>query len=266
MKIDHKLKSSEVVGRALGFEPAGVPAEKPGVCAMCGAEIKKGDLCGPLQLGPGFMDSLSLASRGSQLVCGWCIPSLAVEGLRASGYGAFSLQEAKPFRKWDDIASVLIDPPQPPFVLVQATANNQHMAWRAPVNWSREMFYVRVGLRDVKIRRKYLLDALQSSIRLGQAIFDAGEKKGKKKNSARVMAPHPFIGLSRDLKDNSEVHGRLTESAYAAVAENPSLQADVDCLLGLTLGESWGLLFLLVHGADTNKIKANKKLKESKGE
>ena len=160
MTINPNLTSSELICRALKAKPAGVPAEKPGVCALCGAKIKIGDLCAPLKCGPGFMDDLDLAARGSQIICGWCVPHLEVEGLRASGYGAFSLQGTLPFRKWENIASALASPPEPPFVLVQATANNQHMAWRAPVNWSREMFYVRVGLRDLKIRRKYLLEAV----------------------------------------------------------------------------------------------------------
>lgn len=253
MSHSNQMKSSEVMVRALGFEPEGAKATEPGTCAMCGTDIQKDDLCAPLRLGPGFMDDLYMAARGSQVICGWCAVCLSVEGLRATGYGAFSLQGFQPFRKWNDIAAALADPPEPPFVLVQATANNQHMAWRAPVSWSRELFYVRVGLRDVKIRRSVLLDSLASCVLLGEA---ANVLATTKRKTETKMLPHPFIGLSRDLKENAvEKHGRIKPTAYDAVAKDPFLQPHLDRIVGMTMGETWAMLFLLVHGAGflTNK-------------
>lgn len=243
--IDSTIKSSQVMCRALGLQPAGVAATESGVCALCGAGISVGDISAPLKLGPAFMDDLELACRGSKLVCGWCVPFLAVEGLRATGYGVFSMDGYKPFRKWADIAGSLTNPPEPPFVIVHATANNQHMAWRAPVNWSRDMFYARIGLRDLKIRRDYLMGAVGACERLGAAIDAANP--GWKKNPDRKMASHPFLGFSKDLKDGAEKHGRIKTAAYELIANDPSYQDDLEYLVGLTLGESWGLLFLLVH-------------------
>jgi len=251
----HNMKSSELMVRALELEPEGAKAVEPGVCAMCGTDIQKDDLSAPLRLGPGFMDDLYMAGRGSRLICGWCAVCLNSEVLRATGYGAFSLQGFQPFRKWNDIAAVLAEPPEPPFVLVQATANNQHMAWRAPVSWSREQFYVRVGLRDLKIRRKALLDSLASCVLLGEAANDLGSAAAKRKTENKIL-PNPFIGLSRDLKENAVTkHGRIKPTVYDAVAKDPSLQPHLDRIVGMTMGETWGMLFLLVHGAGllTNK-------------
>lgn len=244
--IDASIKSSQIVCKALGLEPAGVPAEETGICAMCGTIVNKGDLCAQFQVGPSFMDDLTLAARGSEVVCGWCVPNLTKEGIMSTGYGVYSLEGFRPFRKWADVATQLLDPPEPPFVMVQATANNQHMAWRAPVNWSRDVYYIRLGLRDAKIRRKYLLEAIEACARLAVAIEKPETEKGKgKKKPERKMRPHPFVGLSRDLKENSEKHGQLKLAVYDAMAKNMALKEDVELLTGLTIGESWALLFVL---------------------
>lgn len=251
--INPSLKSSELICRARGDEPAGVPAEQPGVCALCGCEIKQGDPQVPLSLGDSFMDDLYLAARGSQVVCGWCPITMTADGLKATSHGAFSLEGARPFRKWGDIAASLEDPPKPPFVMVYATANNQHMAWRAPVNWSRDMFYVRVGLRDLKIRRQALLSAAEDCALVAEAIDHLWEEKNPEKSKAaaakpaKKTMPHPFITLSSDLKNVN--HGQVKPSAFEAVAGNETAKAALDRLLALTLGETWALRFILTPNA-----------------
>lgn len=251
--INPSLKSSELVCRARGDEPAGVLAEQPGVCALCGCEIKPGDLQVSLSLGDGFMDDLYLSARGSQVVCGWCPPTMTADGLKVTGHGVFSPEGVRPFRKWGDIAASLQEPPQPPFVMVYATANNQHMAWRAPVNWSRELFYVRVGLRDLKIRRQVLLAAIDDCALVAEAIDRLKEEKTQQNKQPKAgkavkkTLPHPFASLSSDLKDIG--HGRFKPVAFEAAAKDELIKAALDRLLNLTLGETWALRFLLTPGA-----------------
>jgi CRISPR type IV-associated protein Csf1 len=245
------VKSSEVICRSMGLAPLGVPAGKDGVCALCGAVIHVGDLQAPLSLGQAFMDDLYLAARGSQITCGWCVPCMGKEGLMTTGYGAFSTSaEPMPFRKWGDIAKALLNPPEPPFVMVYATANNQHMSWRAVVNYSKDMFYVRVGLRDLKIRRNILVDAIQDCVLLGNALEDAKALKPGKKAAASVRKTlqHPFANLSPDLKDVD--HATFRPNVYKVVSEIPELQAALDRLIALTLGESWALRFVLAIAAE----------------
>ena len=237
------LTSSMVVTRALGWEPDGVPSKYSGRCAWCGLSIREGDLSVPFSAGPSFMDDLTLASRGSGMTCGYCARLLSAEGLRASGYGMFHAGGVLPFRKWADIARAIQNPPEPPFVALYATANNQHMGWRAPVNLSRDLFYVRVGLRDLKIRRNELLKTVESCNRLGEAM---GVKPTAKSLS------HPFAFLSSDLKDAG--HGRLRnpkENGFAALSAN--LPVDAERIFGLTLGETWALRFLLSPNAGTQE-------------
>lgn len=243
------MKSSELVCRALNYEPSGVPAKTQGICALCGNPIAVGELQAPLSLGVGFMDDLSLAARGSQVVCGWCPPLMAVDGLRQSGFGVFSLEGYRPFRKWGDIAAALLDPPEPPFSMTYATANNQHMGWRSPVNLSRDLFYVRVGLRDVKIRRQQLKQAVADCVLLGEAI--EARKKTKTDAPAKKTLPNPFISISNDLKDIK--HARVKPAVFDLVDTDPELKAAFDRIMSLTLGETWALRFVLTNTDSTTE-------------
>lgn len=304
--------SSVVILQALGQDPDGVPAKEEGACALCGLRINPGEFCAPLALGPAFMDDLSLAARGSQIVCGHCGPLLTAKGLMTTGYGAFSPAGHAPFRKWADIARLLTDPPEPPFVMTYATSNNQHMAWRSPVNLSRDLFYVRVGLRDLKIRRKVLLAAVDTCRILGESIQyfrrinkeiraaatdepmakslrailfpvwtsrtteqaiqniaavipgieQPSLKKALQQLSAELEAgvnpdkktlPHPFAGLSPNLKDAN--HGELQSDIWNPVF-HAAFEPEIQKILDLTSGEVWALLFVLTPGAGSGSAEA----------
>lgn len=199
------LTSSVVVLKAMGLEPDGIPATTAGVCALCGLDIPEGDLCSPLSLGPGFMDDLSMSARGSHTICGHCGALLTADGLRKTGYGAFSAVGVAPFRKWADIAQQVTEPPEPPFVMAYATANNQHMAWRSPVNFSRDLFYVRVGLRDLKIRRQTVLASVDTCRVLGEAI------NYKRRIQIEVQKALNALSLEREEKQalDRNLHGIL---------------------------------------------------------
>jgi CRISPR type IV-associated protein Csf1 len=241
------ITSSVIVANGVGYEPEGVKAKEDAICAYCGLHIATGDLCAPFSPSAAFMDDISLAARGSPVACGHCSVLLSAEALRTTGYGIFSESGMMPFRKWADIANALKNPPAAPFVAVYATANNQHMAWRAPVNFSPDLFYVRVGLRDLKIRRKILLEAVDVCERVGPPFGCVATERTR---------AHPFQELSADLK--GENHGRLRNSIFrptkdqtpeehAALVEKH--RPDIDFLLNLTMGETWALRFLLDTGA-----------------
>lgn len=236
-----KMTAAKIVAQAMGLAADGAPARQAGCCATCGVDIVPGDLSAPLALGPGFTDDLSLAARGSHLVCGHCAVLMRAKPLLDSGYGAFSAAGHQPFRKWADIAAVLLDPPPPPFVLLYANRQNQHMAWRAPVNHSRALFYVRVGLRDLKIRHGALLAARDAAVRIGEAMGVEPTDKS---------LAHPFINLSSDLKDISHTllraRGPQGMTLDAVKAAQPQAW---QTLQGITLGESWALRFLLSPNA-----------------
>lgn len=232
------ITSSVIVARALGLGPDGAAAKTDCECAFCGLAIHQGDMAAPLALSAGFVDDIYMAARGSRLICGFCAVLTGISGLRASGYGAFGADGFKPFRKWANIASALLEPPEPPFVMVYATANNQHMAWRAPVNLSRDTYRVRVGLRDLLIRRPVLTKAVDDCRLTGEAMGYKAE--GKK------TLPHPFASLSSDLKEIA--HGRLRRISDDA-AQSPGFQEAIERIRSMTLGETWALRFVLTPTA-----------------
>ncbi|WP_265307626.1 type IV CRISPR-associated protein Csf1 [Verminephrobacter eiseniae] len=239
------ITSSVIVSKALDLEPDGVAATWHSLCSLCGLEIKPGDLCAPFKVGAGFTDDLSLAARGSGHICGYCSPLLTESGLRRSWRGAFGLDDAKPFRKWVEITNALMNPPKPPFVMVYATASNQHMGWRAPVNYSKDVFRVRVGLRDLLIRRQVVIDAVRACRVLGTAPgMDLTGLTNKE------TLPHPFARLSSDLKDID--HGRLSgrlRSKQFIEARGDAEVAALNFIKCLSLGETWALRFVLTPNA-----------------
>jgi CRISPR type IV-associated protein Csf1 len=232
--------SSTVIAKAMGVTPSGVPAKNEGICALCGKTINLGDPCShKLDLGSSFMDDLDMACRGSQMLCGYCLELKTAQNLRATGFGVFSSKDGVlPFRKWPDVGRALVNPPEPPFCMTYALNNNQHMAWRAPVNLSKDLFYVRVGLRDLKIRRKKLLEAVEHCRVLAEAVNDL---QGKKENPKAKTKPNPFSTLAPDFKDPN--HGRLKTIVFQKNLAH--LRPHVDALLDLTQGETWALRFVL---------------------
>ena len=237
------LTSSEVVARAMRLTPDGVESKESGRCALCGKVINEGDLCSPLLLTKAFMDDIYMAARGSNMICGYCPELKTKVGLQKTGFGAFSIKDgALPFRKWKDIGDTLLNPPEPPFVLTYATVNNQHMAWRAPVNLSKDLFYVRVGLRDLKIRRKFLIEAVEHCRILGEAIAVLPKgKKAPKSDYVKKTRMNPFAGLTPDMK--GPVHGIIKTAALQPDMQH--LNHHVEALRNLTTGELWGLRFVL---------------------
>ena len=229
--------SSSIICQAFGLKPEGDSASHSDDCVFCGMHIAKGDLYTPFEVNPFFTDAQSFANKGGDMTCGFCSVLLTVDYLRATGYGVFSAAGVQPFRKWVAVAQALQSPPHGPFVMTYATANNQHMAWRSPVNYSRDLFYVRVGLRDLKIRRPVLLKAVETAQRMGVAIG--------RSPTAKTLA-HPYIGLSPDLKDHNT--GYLPQNVWEKC--DPK---DIQEIMSLTTGELWAMRFILSPGAGTEQ-------------
>lgn len=239
-----ELTSSAIVSRALALIPDGVRLQGDAVCAMCGAHIAHGSIVAPFAVGEGFMDDLSLAARGSPAICQHCETLTHMDALRASGHGAFNAFGVMPMRKWADVRAALLFPPEPPFVMVYATANNQHMGWRAPVNHSKDAYMVRVGLRDLLIRRKVLLRAVDACAVLARAL-------GLEWPATAATSPHPFIGLSSDLKEptHAVLRPALCDPSFRATLDEREREA-LRLIMGLTLGETWALRFVLTDKKD----------------
>ncbi|MCW5323651.1 hypothetical protein D5039_21650 [Verminephrobacter aporrectodeae subsp. tuberculatae] len=134
--------------------------------------------------------------------------------------------------------------------MTYATANNQHMGWRAPVNESRDVFMVRVGLRDVLVRRHVLRRAVDACELLG----NLPGVKPKVAKAARRTLPNPYTFISSDLKDAG--HAKLNPGLFSDAARQAWTTAHTDALellRALSLGETWALRFVLTPGAGGDK-------------
>ena len=233
------ISPSSIAVRALGLVPDGVPSKQVDHCAYCGAHIALGDLYAQFSPGPNFMDATSLAAKGSPITCGDCTVLIRTQGLRDSAYGMFHMHGSMPFRKWRDVRAGLLEPPTGPFIAVFATANNQHMSWRAPVNFSRDRYYVRVGLRDLLVRRPVLVKAIEAIERMGLQI---GRTHTRLKSGEIKSYPSPFRDVDPELK--SPMAGRLVVEAKQKCSKQ-----DIDLIESLSTGEVWALPFLISPGA-----------------
>lgn len=257
--------ASQILCTALGVTQDGVPAKAEGLCAYCGTAIAAGDLCAPFSPGESFTNGPDLAARGSPVACAACAYFVGNEGLRASQNGVYSAAGVLPFRKWADVRRALLDPPEPPFVMLYATAKNQHMAWRAAVNTSRDRFTVRVGQRDLVVDREKLprlVDAcavVQATIeryRIDKAVAglssaaaasrrEKAEKEAAAAQAKRTMRPHPFVGFAADLKEPKTGVLRMDLAKLDALSNDPAYHAALTLLQQMTLGDGWALTFAL---------------------
>jgi CRISPR type IV-associated protein Csf1 len=137
------------------------------------------------------------------------------------------------------------------------------MAWRAPISFSRDLFYVRVGEDSLLIRRPVLNQALDASTRLRGALDDYFQKRASasgakpraaadaaklRAKSARRTVPHVFLKLSSDIKDTD--HGVINPSLYKVEGvREGTLGDDLRLLENLTLGELWAMTFVTYLGS-----------------
>lgn len=232
------LSPSRIAIEALQIPIDGIHAKEDGACAYCGTVINAGDLCVKTDISKGFLDGRSMARGSSKVTCPHCAQTLKSTFLMSHGHGMFSAEGKQPFQKWKDVAHALNNPPKPPFIAVYATAKQQHIVWRAPINLSRDVFYVRVGLRNLRIRR-VMLEAIKEACRvLGQVLIDHG-----KINAHEKTLPHPFISLSPDLKEVAT--GMIQPSLFHDDVWHESLKPHLDVIQSMTLGEIWAMRFIL---------------------
>lgn len=249
MMANLSASASAIACEALGIKPDGIPAKTAGRCAYCGAPIAAGELCVPFAPSGAFTNGPDLAARGSRICCPPCGYVVTTPGLMATQRGVFSRAGVQPFSKWADMRSALLDPPDPPFIMVSATRKNQHMVWRAPVNLSREQFYVRVGDMDLLVQPARL-NRLVACCAIVKGVMERAKQQTKptsktKPEKASTMLPHPFVGFSTDVKEPVVGLLALDFAKLDALDESSEYQAALTALQTMTTGECWALTFAL---------------------
>jgi CRISPR type IV-associated protein Csf1 len=205
---------------------------------MCGRPIAAVDIASRVDFSPSFTDYPAVGMSG--FLCGWC-KTTSAQGVNrelqravATGAGVFSLNKDE-HRTW-----FLLTPPEPPFVAVVSTSKNffvaMHLHWRTPVTLDKRLLYVRVGDKVYQIRHPLLLQAIEWSKEVADAV-QARRPAAKRK----VSLNHPFVLLERTA--DRAGHGVLLPEAIA-LRDDPALAPAIHGLRHLGAGELWALATL----------------------
>ena len=156
------------------------PAKQAGHCDLCCAPYRPGDgvvvWTAPEQ---SFTDYADLPESLTGNICSWCARAMDASVLRK--FGAFLATRDSVVSIASDAARVwlLENTPQPPFVVAVGTTTSQHLVWRTPITYSRNLWTVRVGRQLVTVDRDLVLEA---------------------RAAIRGMERHPWRTLDRALK------------------------------------------------------------------
>lgn len=225
------ISPSKLTVMAAGIAPVGSrKAQEDERCAMCGTSILAGDLIDDFSPGDSFTDHPALAAKCSRVICADCKAVWRKEFMQKYSKSVICKDGVFPFAKMENQAYWLLEPPETPFVIIVSDQQQQHLIWRAPVNYSRDLYQIRFGSTILTIRRPILLESVKAARSLVDAM-NAGGKKPAIKN--------PFERLDWAIEDLR--HGRLRQDVLAL----PDAEKEIALLRSLTPGEMWGLCVLL---------------------
>lgn len=228
------IRPTELVARAAGIAPLQVQvADIPGRCAMCGHPHEPGTPIAPFAPADSFTDYPSLIAPNSTVICGWCAATWSQDFTQTHLKSIICEQGVFPAASNDHIAYWLLNPPEPPFMLMIGDQKRQHVVWRTPVNLSKDIITLRFGEQLFTIRPKALKEAVDQ-INVLISAFNASSKKKRKS---------PFMSLSRDV--DTQMHGLIANEILAFVETRPELQVCLDTINALSSGELWGLTSVL---------------------
>lgn len=234
------LSPSRLAVLAAGLKPVSIKrASKLGACAMCGYPHEPGDPVVPFIPSDTFTDYPALRAPASHLICGWCAATwnrlftqdclcavMCNEGIFAAATDP-------------EIAYWLLNPPVGPWLFLQKDQRCQHLVWRAQVNHSQEIFFVRLGDTQLVVRQARLTEGVDAARRLTGALAALRTGRG-------APSKIPFVKLSSGIDDPG--HGALRAELYGLAANSPEVARDIRTIHELTSGEIWGLKSILING------------------
>lgn len=222
------------------LKPIGLPSKTSGRCLMCGFEHQEGDLVVDSNLSGSFTNWADLAAPSSNVVCGYCASASQDPWTQAWMHSVITEQGVYKFASNNDIAYWLLNPPNTPFVMMKGDQQKQHLVWRTPVNYSREIYQVRIGEKMVTIRLKHLIAARESALALSD-LLEAQASLTKKTKVKKFYSP--FIKPVREMDDF--IAGMLKRDVEALAQESEYASQHAKVLNQCTPGEIWALTAVL---------------------
>ena len=141
------ISASKIAIEALGLKPVGSVSPEDTLCAVCGCEIKKGDLYDEdMVLPESFTNYSSLANPSGKHRCGNCTAVMTRKEFQM-GWSTSIMSEEGYFQllRKEHRAWFLLNPPEPPFAIGIQVSQQQHIIWRAPVSLSKDIIFMRIG-------------------------------------------------------------------------------------------------------------------------
>jgi CRISPR type IV-associated protein Csf1 len=196
---------------------------------MCGARLDAGDPAVPVgqdTFGESFNNKLDVHEDGDVL-CGDCAALWQKDFLMkysktfANESGVFKLASNA------DIQAFILTPPEPPFVAIYNTRQQQHMIWRTPVCLSKDALIVRLDDEILHIERARVISAISAWQRTLAKMKEFGFKG---------VPAYPDRTLS------SRCTGSMCEDVSRRISDDSAAGArDIGVLKSLRMGEWWAL-------------------------
>jgi CRISPR type IV-associated protein Csf1 len=223
------MTASELFCRQAGLSPQGVIASTVETCVLCGRLISPGEARSEFRPLSSFMDAPELCARDrSTKICGYCVHLTKIAVILKTQRVCITSKEVIPAARLAHVKWLLLNPPEPPFVLLQNQAKLSHMIWRTPLTLSKQLWYVRMGTRQITVRLALVAKALDRFKRIVDRI------EGPKANQ---RLQHPFNLLDFELRNLDAWRIRRDVG--------PCLDAeDRELIATLRPGEYWALAIL----------------------
>ena len=237
------ISPTQLLIQHLKMAPAGTAlAPEAGRCAMCGGTYEVNDVVEPFVLPDSFTEFSDLQFPSGAYHCGACETTWRKDFMQTYTKSVVCSDGLYPFFSNDAVTYWLLNPPPPPYLMFISTQQLGHIVWKVPVNYSREVMFVRYNDKVLKIRRAHLLKCMEAAHYLSDCLVAAEkEKPGKRKGAAPAFI-NPMI-LDRSLEKAN--HGSIKASARALAEANPTAAEAIAVLSQATVGETWAMVHTL---------------------
>jgi CRISPR type IV-associated protein Csf1 len=223
------MTASELVCRQAGLRPQGAIGSTSEICVMCGRLINPGEHRSKFRPSSSFMDAVELCARDkSTKICGYCVHLTAKELMLKTQLVCITSDRVIPAAKLAHKKWLLLYPPEPPFVFLQTDTKLSHMIWRTPVTVSKDLWYVRLGGRQLTVRIALVKNALD-------CFEQIAERFGASKSQRNLR--HPFTSLDFGLRDLNAWRIRRDVAPFLDAS-------DSELIMKLRPGEYWALAVL----------------------
>lgn len=239
---------SELVVQGAGFLnrlPNGVEAEHDGRCGICAKPYEAGDMVDFMVIPKTFTVESAIYDPHAPYRCQHCAAIMdEKEFIFRWGNAVVTSDGLYPCLKRIHRGYWFMHPPEPPFAFYLQVSKSQHVAWRSPVNYSKEVVYFRLGEDILKIRTQKIREGHDASI----ALIDEHKRQHQLKN---IKHKPMRTALSfADMKSQRVNQSELNIWVYQLLEIVPEMAAHVNVLHTLTSSEAYALDFVMTEGLE----------------